>query len=215
MALGIEESSLLQSFEYCSLHYLNQWLLYDSAYCLALEGGNQKEKLSALKKAGGFYKVARNLPTAFDKKRGIERYKPVLDIIDGLSISQFDKDPVSKIIETEAKISSQYGNRGVLSLTTKFLWLKFKAPILIYDSQARIAVKSQDGDLCGYYSNWKNEFSKYETEIIIACTKLPNLSLYAVDQQVATKGYIHKISSNKWFHERVFDIYLWNRGSNA
>lgn len=87
---------MIQTFEYCSLHYLNQWLSYDRNYCIALSGVNNKEKLSALKKAGGFYRVARNLPTAFDEKIGIERYQPVLDILDDLSIEQFETNPVKK-----------------------------------------------------------------------------------------------------------------------
>lgn len=206
---------MIQTFEYSSLYYLNQWLSYDKDYCLALSGPNQKEKLSALKSAGGFYRVARNLPTAFDEKIGIERYQPVLDIIDNLSIDQFEKDPVKKILEIETEISNKYGNRGVLSLTTKFLWLKFKSPILIYDSQARIAVGSKNGDLQDYYEKWLAEFENHKEEIQSVCTILSSLSLYAVDQRLADKKYIDEISSSKWFHERVFDIYLWSKGSNA
>jgi hypothetical protein len=206
---------LINTFEYCSLHYLNQWLTYDRNYCLALAGTNQEAKLSALKSAGGFYRVARNVPTAFDEKIGINRFQPVLDILDNLSIDQFEKDPVKKILDIESQISSKYGNRGVLSLTTKFLWLKFKSPILIYDSLARIAVNSTDGDLVGYYKNWAAEFENHEDEIQSVCSKLSNLNLYATDQSIATKEYINIISSNKWFHERVFDIYLWSKGNNA
>lgn len=206
---------MIQTFEYSSLYYLNQWLSYDRGYCLALSGTNQKEKLSALKSAGGFYRVARNVPTAFDEKIGIERYQPVLDIIDNLSIEQFEKDPVEKILEIETEISSRYGDRGVLSLTTKFLWLKFKSPILIYDSQARIAVESKDGDLQSYYENWLAEFENHKEEIQSVCKKLSGLSLYAVDQRFANRQYIDEISSSKWFHERVFDIYLWSKGNNA
>ncbi len=138
-----------------------------------------------------------------------------MDIIDNLSIDQFEKDPVNKILEVESEISKKYGNRGLLSLTTKFLWLKFKSPILIYDSQARIAVESRDGDLAGYYKNWLIEFENYKDEIQRVCLKLSQHNLYAVDQSIATKEYINKISTNKWFHERVFDIYLWSKGNNA
>jgi len=43
-----------ETFEDFSLQYLNQWLTYDMGYCQALANGNKSEKLSALKKAGGF-----------------------------------------------------------------------------------------------------------------------------------------------------------------
>ncbi|MFT6207079.1 MAG: hypothetical protein ACJA0T_000983 [Colwellia sp.] len=206
---------LINTFEYCSLHYLNQWLTYDRNYCLALAGTNREAKLSALKSAGGFYRVARNVPTAFDVGIGMKRFQPVLEILDNLSIDQFEKDPVKKILDIESQISSKYGNRGVLSLTTKFLWLKLKSPILIYDAQARIAVNSTDGDLAGYYKNWAAEFENHEVEIQSVCSKLSNLNLYVTDQSIATKEYVNKISSNKWFHERVFDIYLWSKGNNG
>ena len=48
-----------------------------------------------------------------------------------------------------------------------------------------------------------------------ACTHLPDLHLYAVDQMVGTKQYIEELSLEPWFHERVFDIYLWHMGSKV
>jgi len=205
----------IQTLEYCSLHYLNQWLTYDRGYCEALLKGNTEEKLAALKSAGGFYRVARNLPNEFDEKKGIERYQPVLEILDSISENEFRDNPVKKILEIERKISNKYGNRSVLSLTTKFLWLKFKQPILIYDSQARIAVGSTNGDLTGYYKKWHDNYKEKQRYIEQACSNLPDLHLYAVDQETATKEYIKSIAFNSWFHERVFDIYLWSKGNDA
>ena len=136
-----------KTFEYCSLHYLNQWLTCDMGYCQVLANGNKNEKLAALKNTGGFYRVARNLPSEYDEKKGLSRYEPVLDIIDSLKPIQFENNPVKEIRQIEKRISEKYGDRSVLSLTTKFLWIKIKQPILIYDSQARIAVGTENGNL--------------------------------------------------------------------
>ncbi|MBN2865303.1 MAG: hypothetical protein JXK16_04790 [Thiotrichales bacterium] len=204
-----------QTFEYCSLHYLNQWLTYDKGFCHAFSNGSIEQKLSTLKSAGGFYRVARNLPSEFDEHKGLIRYQPVLKIIDSVCKEQFTDNPIKKILEIESAISEQYGNKSVLSLTTKFLWLKIKQPVLIYDSQARIAVGSKNGDLFSYYDKWHDGFEKHKKQIEDACCQLSQLQLYAVDQEVATKEYITEISSNTWFHERVFDIYLWRKGNNA
>ena len=212
--LGIKNMAI-QTFEYCSLHYLNQWLTYDQGYCQALSKGDEEKKLSALKSAGGFYRVSRNLPSEFDEKKGLKRYQPVLEILDAVSKEQFEDDPVKTILETERKISRKYGNRSVLSLTTKFLWLKIKQPILIYDSQARIAVGSTNGDLAGYYKKWVEGFEKHNNDIEAACSRLSELNLYAVDQKLGTKEYIKDVSSKSWFQERVFDIYLWSKGNSA
>jgi hypothetical protein len=204
-----------QTFEYCSLHYLNQWLTYDRGYCQALSNGSEEKKLSALKSAGGFYRVARSLPRKFDEKKGLTRHQPVLEILDSVSQKQFMDNPVKKILEIEREISGKYGNRSVLSLTTKFLWLKIKQPVLIYDSQARVAVGSNNGDLVGYYKKWQEGFERHKKQIEEACSQLPEHHLYAVDREVGTEEYIKEVSSKSWFQERVFDIYLWNKGNNA
>ena len=101
-----------------------------------------------------------------------------------------------------------------MSLTTKFLWLKIKQPILIYDAQARIALETKDGDLAGYYKKWQEKFKIKQYEIEDVCSKLPNMYLYAHSKDDVTKQYIKRISSEPWFHERVFDIYLWSGVNN-
>lgn len=204
-----------KTFEYCSLYYLNQWLTFDMGYCRALSNGNKSEKLTTLKNAGAFYRVARNLPLEHDEKIRLARYEPVLDIIDPLKPNQFKNNPVKEIIKIERKISNKYGNKSVLSLTTKFLWIKIKQPILIFDSRARIALGTENGNLYAYYEEWRKEFKANQREIAEICSKLPNMNKYAVNQEVGTKEYIKEISDETWFHERVFDMYLWNKGNSA
>jgi hypothetical protein len=205
----------IKTFEYCSLQYLNQWFAYDMGYCQALANDNRSEKLIALKNAGGFYRVARNLPSECDEKKGLARYGPVLDIIDPLKPIQFENNPVKEILEIKRRISEKYGNKNLLSLTTKFLWIKIKQPIIIYDSQARIALGTETGDLDAYYKKWRQEFKANQREIVEVCSKLPDMNKYTVNQKVGTKEYIREISDETWFHERVFDNYLWNKGNSA
>jgi len=201
-----------RAFEYCSLQYLNQWLEKDSNYCHVLANGNKKEKLQILKSAAGFYRIARNLPTKFDQGQGLIRYEPVLEIIDTVTPQDFSNNTISRIREIEKLLSEKYGRRTVLSLTTKFLWIKIKSPIIIYDSQARIAIGSENGDLESYYDAWKAAFKENQKQIETACRKLSNLTLYTVNPYIDSE-YISEVSSNDWFHERVFDIYLWNKGN--
>lgn len=155
------------------------------------------------------------MPSEYDEKKGLARYEPVLDIIDLLKPIQFENDPVKEIRGIEKRISEKYRDRSVLSLTTKFLWIKIKQPILIYDSQARIAVGTENGDLDTYYEKWREGFKDNQREIVEACFKLTDMNKYAVNQEIGTKEYIKAVSGEAWFHERVFDIYLWNKGNNA
>lgn len=205
------------TFEYCSLYYLNQWLDYDRGFFEAMSGSDDTAKLSTLKKAAGFYRVARNLHT---KKKGPERYQPVLDILDTVNPEQFKRDRnqeiVREIISIERRISSEYNNRNCLSLTTKFLWLKVREPILIYDSQARKALGSKDGNLECYYEKWPQCFKRHKQKIEEACASLHKLHRYTYSpDQKATESYINKISSQIWFQKRVFDIYLWLKGNGS
>ena len=215
------------SLEYCSLSYLNQWLVHDSIYCDAinLSVDKVKEKSDVLKKAGSFYSVARNLPTEHDSKDGLLRYQPVIEIIDAISQGDLveDQQAIKRIKQIASEIGSKYGERNVLSLTTKFLWLKVKSPVLIYDRNARIALdllngntkkdKIIEGNLGMFYSNWNKAFAEKEEKIKKVCQELSGMSLYTVDPSVATKDYIEDIASKRWFHERVFDNYLWGVGA--
>lgn len=199
------------TFEYCSFQYLNFWESNDKEFHISLNGDKQEEeKLKVIKKAATVYKVARNLPKKFDDSR---RYGYLLDILEDINETDFKIEPIKKILYIESQISKKYGNRSVLSLTTKFLWLKFRQPIIIYDSQARIALGTNVGDLQGFYEKWQDNFNKVEDDIKKVCYNLKDMYLYLPNQRKGLKEDIEKISTQTWFHERVFDTYLWNKGT--
>src|SRR6266446_7840395 len=96
----------------------------------------------------------------------------------------------------------------------KFLWIKIKQPILIFDSQARnaLGIRNNNG-LEDFYVKRRAGFEDNKTAILNACLKLPDMNKYALQQM--TKASIREISNQPWFHERVFDTYLWHKGTNA
>ncbi len=201
-------------FNYWALHYLNLWLSKDRKFCEALQGDDEAVKLQALTEAATFYRVARNLPRAHDVDNGIPRYKPVLEVIDALAPNTFlGTQLIPSIRGVMSQISERYGGRGVMSLTTKFLWLKMKSPIVIYDRQARNALGTNSGDIDAYYSRWREQFNLSCNEIDAACATLPRVHEYSVAPDLATPRYIEGIASQPWFKERVFDVYLWSLGS--
>ena len=205
----------VRTLEFCSLQYLNQWMLRDSGYCNALARGSEKEKLDILHDAAAFYRIARNLPRAADIDKGLPRYKPLLAVIDAVKPADFRVNPLQRIHEVESAISRRYCKRSVLSLTTKILWLKVKTPIIIYDAQARRTLGIKAGDLTSYYNAWRKVFQEKSVEISASCAELVTMSKYTVDVDLATTSYIQNVTSNRWFHERVLDLYLWNAGSNG
>lgn len=200
------------SLEYLSLNYLDMWLRHDRVYHESLNHGTRKEKLISLKKASAYYKVARNLPKKYDEEIGRERYEPIARILEKANATDFSVDPIKSISKVQKKISKAYGDTGVLSITTKLLWLKIRDPIIIYDSQARKALGTMDGDLHGFYQAWRTEFKTHRKEIENVCSKLDRVAKYTCNQTIATPEYIRSISAQRWFQERVFDVFLWHQG---
>src|SRR5882724_1155823 len=78
--------------------------------------------------------------------------------------------------------------------TTKFLWIKIKQPILIFDSQARnaLGIRNNNG-LEDFYVKWRAGFEDNKTAIANACSKLPDMNKYALQQM--TKASIREVSN--------------------
>jgi hypothetical protein len=200
-------------FKYYALHYLDLWVSQDKPCCEALDGSDESMKLETLREAAKAYRIVRNLRTRYDEGKGLRRYAPVLKIIDALDRADFRGEKLlPSIKKVRNEIRAKYGRRDVLSATTKFLWLKMKSPIIIYDNQARKALRAAPGDIDEYYARWQQEFNRYEQQIRAACLSLPKVHEYAKRPEIATRQHIAKIAAKGWFRERVFDVYLWQRG---
>ncbi|MBI4483883.1 MAG: hypothetical protein HY652_13475 [Acidobacteria bacterium] len=174
------------------------------------------EKLRALAGAATFYRVARTLPKRYDVGKGLRRYEPVRKIIGEQNAADFSGDALlPSIKKVRERISAEYGGREVLSLTTKFLWLRVRSPVIIYDSQVRRAVGTRLGDIDEYYSRWREKFKQYAQEIDAACDSLSSIRDYSIDPEVVSAEYIAETASQQWFKGRVLDVYLWHRGPDA
>lgn len=143
--------------------------------------------------------------------RGLQRYEPVLEILNDLAPVTFD-NVIDVVNYMRQHISSKYGQRSVLSLTTKFLWLKVKSPVRIYDRQARIALGTSEGDYLAFNTAFTTRYSECQEEIEKACRNLINVISYTVRPNLQQESLVNLVSST-WFRERVLDIYLWNEGS--
>ncbi|MBE0516870.1 MAG: hypothetical protein IBX41_05700, partial [Methanophagales archaeon] len=143
-----------------------------------------------LKEAAAFYKVARNLPKTGDTKKGMIRYQPVLDIIDKVTHPLKESEVINVVNGAQEAISKIYHGREVLSLTTKFLWLKVRHPILIYDSLTKYALKAETGNYEDFCIRWKKEYESNLEGIERACKKLYKMSAYTINPIIATEDYI-------------------------
>lgn len=217
----IVESNVLMSqdpaLEYCSLQYLNFWLEYESSFSDSLnhDTGQSKDRLKTIRHAATYFRVARNISARSSGLQGDERYQPILDVLADVNPIQFTQHVPDQILAVHERLRQALG-KNVLSLTTKFLWLKLKSPIVVFDSQARRALKVREGSpeiYIEYYDKWQSLFQQKRPAIAFACSLLPNLGRFTARPGVATPDYLQSLVSQQWFHERVLDVYLWNVGS--
>lgn len=201
----------VRSFDYCAFQFLNQWLEKEKGYCDSLASDNVDTQREALIAAGGHFRIARNLPTRFEEEKGLHRYQPVLDVLNKMNHISSD-NVVNVVNEARLEISSHYGGRGVLSATTKFLWLKRKSPIRIYDRQARIALGTREGDFSEFNAAFSARYEECFNQIEKACANLSHVIPYLVNPNLS-KQEVDDLVSEQWFRERVLDIYLWNQGN--
>ena len=197
----------VRTFDFCALQFLNQWLEKEESYCDLLASTDIEDQRRALFKAGVHFRVARNLPRRFEVNG---RYQSILEVFNKNKISDVNLHNV--VGEVQEQISGHYGGRNVLSATTKFLWLKVKSPIRIYDQQARKALGTKDKDFISFNEAFTIRYAECEEEIIDACSKLKSILSYSVRPDIKHEE-LDKLVSEPWFRERVLDIYLWNQGS--
>ena len=201
----------IRTFDFCALQFLNQWLEKESNFCESLASDLLEKQRTALVGAAAHFRIARNLPTKYERAKNLQRYQPIIEVLNDLG--EVTPENVEGVVnETHQAISAHYGSRRVLSLVTKFLWLKVKAPVRIYDSQARIALGAQEGDFRSFNAKFSARFSKCAEEIDQACANLKNVVSYTVNPAM-TDSEVDTLVNQHWFKERVLDIYLWNEGN--
>ena len=179
--------------------YLHDWHVNEEPGHRALNDTSLslRERSAAIRKFANVYKIARN----FHRKHEKVRYEHVISVFDKVKTPSKDANPravADAVNHIERKISARYGNRLVLSGVSKFLWLKFQRPFLIYDIRACQVLgipTSSKKFLPDFYLAWHKAFNEHRAHIKEICAR--------IDDATAQK---------LWFHERVLDIYMWRAG---
>jgi len=114
--------------------------------------------------------------------------------------------------DTVNKFSKQIANifevdRNFISMSSKLLWFKFKSPVIIYDTRAKKAINYRSDNYAEYIDEWRKQYLKNQAKIKTACNNVAKL-----DKSFLYTDFDRTILKENWFHERVFDIYLWEIG---
>ncbi|MFC2165394.1 hypothetical protein ACFLT2_10425 [Acidobacteriota bacterium] len=205
------------NLQYCAQHYLHQWMMKERHLHEALNSEDRETILHGLSDAVRFFIVARNLPRKYDIEIGLRRYEPLLNtfltFIADRSPSSVDF--IDHVDQFQRKLSSLYGGRALISISSKLLWLRYRDPFIIYDSRVRKAIGVRPGDYSEFIMTWLSRFQHLESEIAEVCGSLPNLLHYFFPFTSDAEQVVNAICSESWFHRRVFDIYLWHMGGEG
>ena len=200
----------MNPFNYCALAYADQWLGKDERFCKILPNQSENSRLDTLHEALKFYRVTRNWPGS-----GIQRFQPLLKILDEISISK--PSTVKDRTETVTKVIKElklHTHKELFSLATKMLWIWFKHPFIIYDNNAArsLGFNSLTNDCAeDYYKKWESAFKNAKLDIKKACRQLPQQRSWLKHGHKITDNQLKTLSGKRFFHQRVFDIFLWSR----
>jgi len=212
---------MLYNFKFFALAYLNDWWQYDRNFASGLhpQGSSRRESLV---KAATYYQVIRLFPKAQDTSA---RLNNALNQLDGaLSGSSTIVTPsnVDSIVTTLAtKLGLAYKRKSskaaeLTSAASKFLWIRRRSPVVIFDSRAHrclIRMNALPGETYDTFRKaWLAEFQTYETQIRSACHGLRSSGVKDFAPDSKAKSGVKSLLHQRWFHERVFDKFLWWNG---
>lgn len=207
------------TFDYCALRYLDHWLRTDRRFYLGMASRERNERRETAVAIAKEYKVVRGLRLSIEEKLNKKRLEPVIDMLDKVSDADLEKrGPVVTVEQVRKKLEKLYGI-GLLSFSTKLLWFRFREPVVIFDRNARIALKQracdfEAGDYAGFCRAWRKQFEANRAAIAAACERLPRIFSYSeFSSDAKSRAEMLRVVREEWFWERVFDQMLWCEGS--
>jgi hypothetical protein len=196
--------------EHCSITYAEFWFTIEEGLVAGLKSGSRSERLRALQKAAGYFRVARTLQKKYDIG---ERLELVLNILDDGRPACDERDVVAHVFRIRDEVGKQYGDIAPLSAATKFLWLLHRDPYVIYDRQARKALRSPDGDYSQFLERWNEQYAALREQICEISRTLPGRRCFLSCGDLISDQDVAEVAQQEWFWKRIHDIYLWTMGS--
>jgi hypothetical protein len=210
ITVPMTEPTLHQS----AVEYAGFWFKSECACAEALSSDDHAVRLQALQRAAGYFRIARNMPKAYDVGRGRQRLEPVLDLLDAWRLQPVSTITLPQVVRSlRQEIGAAYGGRDLLSAATKFLWLLHRDTVIIFDSQVRDALGSPYGDYDGFLDRWRAGYAGLSDAIRAACTSLPATTVSRFCGRAVSQDAVAAIATKEWFLQRVYDICLWRRGA--
>ncbi len=202
------------NFFYFAITYLNDWFLYDRKFFRDLKSRKPEKQLNGIRNAAKYYKISRNFSIIEED----ERLGKALELLNMTNRPSSRSNIKNEVCDFSEKLKSYYG-KNVISAASKLLWLKYRAPIIIYDDRAANCLREMNSSLKindyeSYIILWVKYYKECKLKIEKACKNLYNYKRFTLANNYSNKE-IKNLISKRWFKERVFDKYLWYNSNNS
>ena len=199
-----------ENFRFFALAYLNDWWQYDRNFVFGLSPCRDRSvRASNLVDAATYYNIIRRFP-----KGSMPQVLDLLDTTFGL-MGPVTTLSVDLVVTALAGLFNQVFQRGVeISSASKFMWIRQQTPVVIFDRRAetcliRLGAKL-NGEYPTYRAEWTKQFNQRQHTIADACAELVRVKDFSPRDE--TEERLISTTSSRWFHERVFDKFLWWNG---
>jgi hypothetical protein len=195
------------SFEYCSLRYLLLWETEERELHAAM---TDRPSPLALRASMQHFRIARSFKGVAEERNA----RLILNALDRVG-NNGTSSPCDNVMALATEFQNLFGKFNV-SAASKLLWLTFRSPYIIYDARAVAALRSlgckfENKDYPKYYAAWHSRYDQHKVEIERAAERLTTLQPFFTTWHDSEES-LRAVTRQLWFHERVFDNYLWEMG---
>lgn len=196
------------SLEFCALRYLLLWHQTDSRLHDAMKA---EPHVGDLRAALHNYGVARTFKGIKDHAKASCALQALREIDNQPGLS-----PVEKVEFLMGQFATHF-ERANLSAATKLLWLRYRSPFVILDARACTALvelkqKFDKRSYAEYFDAWNAAFNQQKERVIAAADQLATVQPFFAAWH-PTPTSVLDLVRQPWFLERIFDIYLWEKGA--
>jgi hypothetical protein len=198
---------------YSAYSYLDEWMRQDFSFHRILSF-ERRDKASGttgaecLVKVANSYKVIRTLRKTGESPRLKAAYEALQ------ATGPLENGNVVSVVDTFATALCEIYGTFALSAASKFLWMRFRSPVIIYDSIVSKWLSKNcndylDEDYSSYHRIWSRKYQQYEEQIREACAELKSIKKFTHACEVS-EDQLSEWTTSPWFMERVFDHYMLN-----
>ena len=195
------------SFNYYALRYFLQWEQVEKSLHQSFSVDLTTD---AVRSAMHHFRISRSFPDVSDPRKA----KLVVNAINSARTG----NPVENVDLLTRKFKKDFKSYN-LSAASKLLWCRDRSPYLVFDSRAvktlkKLGRKFNSRSYESYETAWRAAYSDHEKEIAASARGLPDLQPFFAHWH-STKNSIRQVARERWFRERVFDLALWENGSDS